>query len=41
MTGKRLLEEDVYDLEYLMGTDGRISELHAILDQQCFLRSNS
>ena len=41
ITGKRLLEDDVTDLEQLMGADGRISELHAILDQRCALGSNS
>ena len=41
ITGKRLLEDDVTDLEQpLMGADGRISELHAILDQRCALGSN-
>ena len=39
--GKRLFEDDVTDLEQLLGADGRISELHAILDQRCALRSNS
>ena len=40
ITGKRLLEEDVNELEYLLGAEGRISELHAILDQRCGLGSN-
>jgi hypothetical protein len=40
ITGKRLLEDDMTDLEQLMGADGRISELHAILDQRCALGSN-
>jgi hypothetical protein len=39
--GKRLLEDDVTDLELLMGADGRISELHAILDQRCAFGSNA
>ena len=39
--GKRLFEDNATDLEQLSSTDGRISELHAILDQRCALRSNS
>ena len=39
ITCKRLLEEDVNELEYLLGADGRISELHAILDQRPAVQS--